>query len=89
MAAVITETLARVRLDGGDPDAAAEQLGPAVAYYRRTGMRPYLARALELAARVHEAAGRAEAAAEARAEAATVRAAMAVPTPDPPPVPAS
>jgi hypothetical protein len=51
----------------------------AMQYYRQTGMRPYTARALEVAAVLHERAGRPDEAERAREEAASMR----VPIPRP------
>jgi class 3 adenylate cyclase/tetratricopeptide (TPR) repeat protein len=68
-AAMVSETLAQVHLEQGDPKSAAERLASALDYYREAGMHPYLSRGLELAARIADRDGRAEDAAQARAEA--------------------
>jgi class 3 adenylate cyclase/tetratricopeptide (TPR) repeat protein len=75
-AGVLAERLARAQLNRGHPDEAEPYLDAALSYYRTAGMRPYTARALDLAARIHEARGHHDRAEQARSEAEVVRAAI-------------
>jgi class 3 adenylate cyclase/tetratricopeptide (TPR) repeat protein len=70
--AVISEQLARVSLRLGEAEKADQLLKGPLEYYRRTLMKPYLSRALTLAADVQDHLGLAAAAQSARAEAATL-----------------
>jgi tetratricopeptide (TPR) repeat protein len=74
--AMLAQTLATVHLDRGDTDRAVEELRPALDYYRQAGMKAYLARALDTAARIADTDGREEDARRARAEAAVLRAGL-------------
>lgn len=76
-AATIAQELAEALIKRGRCDEAGPVLEGAIAYYRERGIRPYLAGALDLAAQVHEANGRADAAGQARVEAATLRSQVA------------
>lgn len=76
-AATMSQELAGALARLGRHDEAMPLLDSAIAYFRSTGVRPYLASALELAATLHDAAGRPEAAAEARDEAASLKDIMA------------
>jgi class 3 adenylate cyclase/tetratricopeptide (TPR) repeat protein len=80
-AAIVSEQLAGVHLDTGQPERAAELLENALGYYRRTGMLPYEARALGIAARVYERRGAADAARRALERAAELRDALAAAAP--------
>jgi class 3 adenylate cyclase/tetratricopeptide (TPR) repeat protein len=76
MAGLVALQLARAYFDGNELERAAAHLDEALRYYRDTEMRPYEIRAQELAARLHEAAGRPEQAASARARAAELKAGL-------------
>lgn len=60
---------------------AREPIAEAVAYFRRMGLKPYLANALSVVADVAEVLGEADAAAEAREEAASLRDEIRLPPP--------
>lgn len=60
---------------------ARQPIAEAVAYFRRMGLKPYLANALSVAGDVAEALGEADAAAEAREEAASLRDEIRLPPP--------
>jgi class 3 adenylate cyclase/tetratricopeptide (TPR) repeat protein len=60
---------------------AREPIADSVAYFRRTGLKPYLANSLSVAGDVAEALGEADAAAEAREEAASLRDEIRLPPP--------
>jgi hypothetical protein len=64
-------------------DEATPFLEYAMTYYREKGLRPYLARALELAARLDDKAGRPDEAEKARKEAESLVAPLLVSASDP------
>jgi tetratricopeptide (TPR) repeat protein len=80
-AAVLTQQLAEAYLRLNRLDEATEALTTATSYYRAAGMRPYIANALDVEARLFSAKGHLDEAAKARSEAETFRASMPVPHP--------
>jgi tetratricopeptide (TPR) repeat protein len=90
-AALISEQLAAALVHLSRLDEAQQHLDAALEYYRRTETRPYVARALDLAARLYDRQGRAADASAARTEAEALRqsfrAAPASPPPQPVPAP--
>jgi len=76
-AALAQQTLGEVFARTGELERASSYLQRAVEYYRGTGARPYLARALQSLAGVREGQGRAAEAEQARAEAAALMVALA------------
>lgn len=79
--AALSMPYARALLRLERPSEAREQIAGAVAYFRRTELKPYLANALSIAADVAEALGDRDAAAEAREEAASLRDEIKLPPP--------
>jgi class 3 adenylate cyclase/tetratricopeptide (TPR) repeat protein len=73
-ATVAAEQLARAQLHVGRAELAEEPIRVALEIYQRIGMRPFVARMLELLAEVRDALSRPEEAAQLRAEAAALRA---------------
>ncbi|HLF27552.1 MAG TPA: hypothetical protein VJG32_14555 [Anaerolineae bacterium] len=71
-AALIDQALGEILTQLDEATRAADHLNAALAYYRRAGLRPYLARALQSLARLFERQGRSAEAAHARAESETV-----------------
>lgn len=84
--ATLSQMLAHAYLATGAPERAGASLETALAFYRKVGMKPAQARALELAARVAEAAGDAEEARAHREAAAALRATFRAPRAAEPPV---
>ena len=78
-AAVLSQQLADVCLRLGRHDEAEAAVKDAMDYYRAAGMRPYIARALDIEARLFDATGRPEEAARVREEAGMLR--MPIPVP--------
>ena len=76
-AATMSEKLAAALLKLGRRDEAGRYLAGALDYYRRAGMRPFLATALGLAGQLYEASGSLDEAAHARDEAASIAAGIA------------
>ncbi|MEJ2290613.1 MAG: adenylate/guanylate cyclase domain-containing protein [Deinococcales bacterium] len=72
----LTLELAAFELREGRPEGSIEVLQPALEYFRRNGLRPYLARALRLRAEADEALGHKDEALAARAEADELRRAL-------------
>ncbi|HUJ86999.1 MAG TPA: adenylate/guanylate cyclase domain-containing protein [Burkholderiales bacterium] len=72
-AATISKHLASALIKLGRNDEAAPLLESVIEYFRRLGMRPYLAGALELAATMYEQSGRPQKSDESRSEAARLR----------------
>ncbi len=70
--ASISMRLAQLHLDRNEPGPAGEFIAAATDFYRESDMKPYLARALQLAASAATMAGRAEDAERARLEADTL-----------------
>ncbi|MCC6626222.1 MAG: AAA family ATPase, partial [Chloroflexi bacterium] len=73
VAAFLNLALAQAHTRLGAYDRAEGHLGHSVAFYRRTGMRPYLMMTLEAGAVLYEAQGRATEAGQTRAEAERLR----------------
>jgi predicted ATPase/class 3 adenylate cyclase len=71
--AVLSQQLAGAFVKLGQFDEAQTNLDIALKYYRGASMRPYIAKALELAAMISEQMGKPELAAEQRTEAADLR----------------
>ncbi|HTJ58414.1 MAG TPA: adenylate/guanylate cyclase domain-containing protein [Devosiaceae bacterium] len=71
-AGTLSHRLADALVRLGRRDEAAQYLNAAIGYYRTRRMRPYLANALDLAAKLYTASDRTEQAAEAREEAAAL-----------------
>jgi class 3 adenylate cyclase/tetratricopeptide (TPR) repeat protein len=67
--AVLSQQLADLYVRLGRHDEAEEALGIAMSYYRGAGMKPYVARGLEIEARALDGLGKIEEAAQARMEA--------------------
>jgi tetratricopeptide (TPR) repeat protein len=78
-ASTLSLDLVAALLKLGRHQEAAGPLELALEYFRQADMRPYIARALELAATMHEEAGRAEEAESARREAATMHVPVVAP----------
>lgn len=73
---MMSQRLAKAYLDANSAAMAERHLDAALKYYREAGMRPYEARALNLAASIYEALGRTAEAEEARSTAARIRASL-------------
>jgi tetratricopeptide (TPR) repeat protein len=71
-AATLSYQLANALFRLGRRDEAAQYLDAAIGYYRARRMRPYLASALDLAAKLYAASDKTEQAAQARDEAAAL-----------------
>ncbi|MFQ5794932.1 MAG: tetratricopeptide repeat protein, partial [Candidatus Bipolaricaulia bacterium] len=71
-AAIVAQTLGESLTQMGKLERAESYLNRAFDYYRRTEMRPYLARALQSLAHLYERQGRSQDAENARAEAETL-----------------
>ncbi len=71
--ATMSQELANALRQLGRPDEARTLLGPAIGYYRARGMRPYLAKALDLDSEILAALGKPDEAEKRRHEALAVR----------------
>jgi tetratricopeptide (TPR) repeat protein len=80
-AADLSKQYAEALMELGQLDEAEKSVKESVAFFRESGLLPFLANALEVEGNVHERAGRPELAAKVRAEVASIRAGInAMPT---------
>jgi len=79
-AAFVAQSLGEGYTQLGNLGRAKQYLDDALGYYRRNGMKPYLARALQSLARWHEKQGHAAQAEQASAEALRLREELSLPT---------
>src|SRR5579884_1887891 len=79
LSGMYTEVLAEARIRRGELEQADHDLAELLEYYRGAGMRPYIARALDLLAELRDHEERSDEAEAARAEASEIRATMRVP----------
>ena len=68
-ASMFSQTLGEIYAQHGEVARADDYINRALEYYRSHAMRPYIARALQAQAQLHEQQGRAAEASQARAEA--------------------